>query len=456
MTLQGRFHRNISETACIAVGSHVLVALSGGADSVALLSLLLGSASTLDLQIEAAHLDHALRAESAQDAAFVARFCAERRVPLTMRRLDVAAVSKQRGGNLEETARELRREFLAEAACERGCDLVALGHHADDQAETFMMRLLRGAGQEGLAGMRLVDGPIVRPLLPFSRAEILEYLASQDLSWCEDASNRDQGFTRNRIRHQLMPLLASFNPQIVSQLNGLCERLRQDEGGWEDLVQAELVSCVERLEEELRIDRERLIRLSPALAGRLVRAVLREVRGDLRGISARHVAAVLTLASAGPVQGETALPGAWVARRYGVLLFRKSRPQPEEVLAFTLSRPGDYPLPDGRVIRVTREERALGEATDAVEFCADSVTLPLEVRGVRPGDRMRPSGMSGRKKVQDLFVDLKLTREARRAALVFACGEELLWIAGVRRCEGYWPGADAPVLRVRIITNPST
>lgn len=454
MTLQDRFHRHLCETGCIPAGSHVLVALSGGADSVALLSLLLDCPPTMCLHIEAAHLDHALRADSLQDAQFVAQFCGERKVPLVSRRIEVAAVAKEKRGNLEEVARELRREFLVETAGIRSCSLIALGHHADDQAETFMMRLLRGSGIGGLAGMRMVDGPIVRPLLSFRKLELLDYLRMRGLVWREDESNRDQGYTRNRLRHQLLPLLESFNPQIATQLAGLCERLHQDEVCWDGLVQAELASGLQRLDDDGLFSCDRLNRLPPALASRLVRAVLRDVRGDLRGINAQHVAAILGLAATGPVQGELSLPGVWVARRYDTLRLRQVPPEPGKSFELTVTQPGDYLLRDGRLLRVSLEKKSLGEAATAVEFCARSVALPLQVRCRRPGDRMRPSGMLGSKKLQDLFVDLKLTREERRIAPLVVKEEEILWVAGLRRCEGHRPEANAPVLRICIIPAP--
>lgn len=451
MIMQERFYRILRETGCIPIGSRLLVALSGGADSVALLSLLCGCALELELQVEAAHLDHSLRSTSCDDADFVARLCCDLEVPLTSHRCDVAAVAREKRGNLEEVARDLRRSFLLETAKVRNCELIVLGHHADDQAETFMMRLLRGAGPGGLAGMRLVDGLLVRPLLSFRKKEILDYLAMQSLVWREDGSNQDLGYTRNSIRHRLLPEMESYNPQIVLQLSGLCERLRQDEDFFNGLVQQGLARCSQRAEGEWQVDCASLAEMAPALAGRLVRAVLQEVRGNLRGFSAKHVAAVIDLATDGPVQGEIMLPEVWVARRYEVCRFRKIPPELPRPSVLTLSCEGDYSLPDGRILRVTLEEDSKDDLALTAEFCADSVNLPLQVRSVQPGDRLRPAGMVGTKKLQDLFVDLKLTREERLLTPLVVRDEEILWVAGLRRCAGYLPEAGRPVLRLTIL-----
>lgn len=451
MIIQDRFYKILCETGCIPAGSRLLVALSGGADSVALLSLLHGCSQELELQLEAAHLDHSLRSTSCDDAVFVARLCLDLGVPLTSRRCDVAAVASEKRGNLEEVARDLRRSFLLETAKAKNCELIVLGHHADDQAETFMMRLLRGAGPGGLAGMRLVDGMLVRPLLSFRKQELLDYLTMRGLGWQEDVSNQDLGYTRNSLRHRLLPELESYNPQIVQQLSGLCERLRQDEDFFDCLVQHELSRCLQCSEGEWQINCAVLAEMAPALAGRLVRAVLQEVRGDLRGLSSRHVAAVIALATGGPVQGEVMLPEVWIARRYEVCRFRKLPPELPKSDVLTLSSEGDFSLPDGRILRVTLEKKSQGGSAQTAEFCADSVTLPLQVRSVQPGDRLRPSGMLGTKKLQDLFVDLKLTREERLLTPLIVRGEEILWVAGLRRCAGYQPQAGRPVLRLTIL-----
>ena len=450
MPLLSRFYKSLTHSGCIPNGSRVLVAVSGGADSVALLSLLHQVAGTLDLHLEAAHLDHALRDASRDDARFVEQLCIGLSVPLTVERQDVGKIARQCKGNLEEVARDVRRNFLTTTALARNCNLIALGHHADDQAETFLMRLLRGSGSAGLAGMRMVSESVVRPLLPFHRDVLLAYLKEEGIAWREDESNQDQRFTRNRIRHHLLPVLESFNPKISSQLVGLCEQLRQDDDYWTGFVAQELARCGEWQGDDYTLDRALMLELVPALAGRVVRAALSQVRGNLRGITATHIADILHLVSEGPPQGELSLPSAWVARRYEKLLFSRQKPEENEHFEIVLNSPGAYQLSGERTLQLSLEEQPGRESAEIVEFAAASLSFPLLLRHCRPGDRFRPSGMSGTKKLQDLFVDLKLTKEERQESLLLLKDNEVLWVVGLRRCEGHWAENDESVIKIVI------
>jgi tRNA(Ile)-lysidine synthase len=445
-----RFHNSLIKSGCIPTGCRVLVAVSGGVDSVALLYLLRHAADNMGLYLEVAHLDHALRDTSREDARFVEKLCADLGVPLTVERRDVAEIARQRKGNLEEVARQVRRDFLLTTAQAHNCDLIALGHHADDQAETFLMRLLRGAGPAGLASMSMISGPVVRPLLPFHRADLLAYLKKAGISWREDESNLDQGLTRNRIRHGLLPVMESFNPKISAQLAGLCEQIRQDEDFWTDLVRKELRRCGRWQDDEYTLDRLHVLKLQPGLASRVVRAALLQVRGDLRGMTATHIVDILKLVRTDLPQKELNLPGVWVARRYEKLLFRKQKPDCVEHFEIELGGPGIYPLPDARFLHLSLKEQSLGERVGVVEFSATNLSFPLQLRHCKPGDRLRPSGMSGSKKLQDFFVDLKLTSEERQKALLLLKDDEVIWVLGLRRSEGRLPKLGDPVLRIAI------
>jgi tRNA(Ile)-lysidine synthase len=444
--LQKAFSEVLSRYDLVRPGDRVLVALSGGADSVALLLLFLGVAVELRLTIQAAHLDHAIRAESGRDADFVDRFCRKLGVSLSAERVDVPALSAEARTGIEETAREARQKFLLRIAAAQDCPTIALGHHRGDQAETFLHRLVRGSGSSGLAGMALRSGAFIRPLLPFSRQEILDFLGERGRSWVEDSSNSDPTYTRNRIRHQLLPLLGSFNPRIEEHLARLSGRIALEEDFWEKEAALRLEELGRPGEGGLRLDRKGLLALHPALRARVLRAALSRVRGNLLGISAAHIDAVEGLLASAS-QAEAHLPGAWVGRRYGTLWLRSAAPSTPASFCLTLSGPGTYRLPGAGDLRIGLTADAGEESRDVVEFDPAQVLFPLRIRTFRPGDRFRPSGMAGSKKLKDFFIDAKVDREARQTQLLLE-GEEILWVVGLRRCEGRRPATgEGPVLR---------
>lgn len=444
--LQKAFFKVLSENDLVRPGDRVLVGLSGGADSVALLHLLLEAAGTMRFSVRAAHLDHAIRPDSDNDAAFCGRLCRDLGVPLTVERIDVPALAAEGGAGIEETAREIRRDFLQRTFAARDCRIIALGHHRGDQAETFLHRLMRGSGLSGLAGMALRSGPFIRPLLSFSRKELFGFLEECGHAWVEDPSNGDPAYTRNRIRHQLLPLMGSFNPRIGEHLARLSTRIALEEDFWGKEAQRRLEGMVRPGKDGLRLDRKGLLSLHPALRARVLRVALGRVRGNLLGISAVHIETVDGLLAGGS-QSEAHLPGAWAACRYGHLWLRPSAPEAQGPFCIAIPGPGTYLLPGGGGLRIDLVEASRGESPEAVEFDPRRAPFPLKVRTFRPGDRFRPSGMDGSKKLKDFFIDAKVDREVR-GGLPLLEGEEILWVVGMRRCAGRRPApGDRPVLR---------
>jgi tRNA(Ile)-lysidine synthase len=445
----------LQEQDLVSVGDRVLVALSGGPDSVALLHLLVGASRRLNLELHAAHLDHALRDESREDARFVAGLCSSLGIPLVVERRDVASLARLHRQGFEEAARDQRRRFLLDTARKLGCAAIALGHHRGDQAETVLHRLLRGAGPAGLAAMRPRNGLFIRPLLSFSRKQIVTFLAEQGHAFVEDASNRERRFTRNRIRMDLLPLLREFNPRVEEHLAGLARRLAEDEDFWNVEAAGALAGLRQAGDREVWLDRPRLLALHPALRSRVLRMALGEVRGHLDGLAAVHFLALENLLRNGPVQGEIHLPSAWAARRYQRLWLRAAPPDESPPFVQVVDGPATVLLPDGRRLLFGLTERPRGEHSGAVEFAARQAAFPLTVRTFRPGDRFHPLGAPGGKKLKDFFIDQKVEREAR-ASLPLVDAGEILWVVGMRRCAGYGlkPGEE-PVLRIELLSAPN-
>ena len=407
---------------------------------MALLVLLQRNARSLGVEVAAAHLDHGIRSESGEDAEFVRLLCAELDIPLCIGKRDIPKLSRLWKECLEASARRARREFLLETAAALGCTKVALGHHRGDQAETLLHRLLRGSGSSGLSAMQPWSPPFIRPLLPFTREQLQELLEEHGRPFIEDASNRDPRFTRNRIRHQLLPLLESFNPRIEEHLFCLSERFSEEESFWREREDEALKAILLDQVDGLSLSRGLLLELHPALLPRVLRRALAEVRGDLQGIASCHLRAVRSLVESERSQGELDLPGAWVGRRYERLWIRSERPQGMEIAPLEIPGPGKYALADGGELRVSVESGP-GKTTALIEeFDGFTIDFPLQWRPFCLGDRFHPEGTPGGKKLKSFFIDQKIEKEKRRSLWLLA-KDEILWVAGVRRCQDYRPEA---------------
>ncbi len=329
------------------------MAVSGGADSTALLHLLHAAAPGLGLSLHVAHLDHALRPDSPADAAHVRALCAILAVPLSVTRVDVAALAQGRRGGLEETAREARRSFLRDTAQTHGCDWIALAHQRDDQVETFLLATVARCGYDRPDRHAFVSTrPLSARCWRSPVHDLVEWLVEHGIAWRDDVSNRDLTFVRNRVRHELLPLLERFNPAIRLRLAELCRQLADDEDGlgrrglprrWRTRSRAPLESCACR---------------APLLAagvpgdGRPPGACrAQEVRGYLRRLDAGHVTAILALAQARPHRkGSCTSPAAGSAAATRPCAFAEKRRASPRLQPFVeIPAPGRYPLPDGRM-----------------------------------------------------------------------------------------------------------
>ena len=433
MTLGAEVHMRqrvadfIAQHDLLRAGASAVVGVSGGADSVALLHMLTALAPSMGFTVCAAHFNHGIRGAAADaDEAFVRRLCARLGVPLFCGQADVPSLAESRGQTLEQAAREARYAFLEEARVHFGADVIAVAHHMDDQAETLLLHLARGAGLAGLVGMKARRGRVIRPLLPLRRSEIEAYLSQEGLSFCTDETNLLRDSTRNRIRLDVLPYLAEHvNPAIVPALCAASELLAQDEAYLCEAAGQRLLS-VQRGENAY--DRAALAALPPALLGRAVRMAL-AAAGAEKDIERTHVEQVIAL-----LQGRTGarlyLPGVDVWVDYALLCVGRLPEEAPEPFEVPLVRAGETCTEKG----VFLAEKVPPErfVRDPFIACFDLDKLPAEglsVRSRRPGDRFFPLNAPGRRKLKEFFIDRKVPRAEREVPLI-ACGQEILFVPG--------------------------
>lgn len=388
-------------------GARVIVALSGGADSVCLLHVLCHLAPRAVAGV--AHFNHHWRAEASNaDEQFVADLAS--RFGLKFFQAEAHAAPN---GNLEQEARRERHEFFSSLG-----PTVALGHTRDDQAETVLFRLLRGSGLTGLAAIPPVSGHLIRPLIDVTRAEVEAFLRSQNIPWREDASNLDPSFARNRIRHRLLPQLASeWNPKIQDALAHLADLAREEETYWQsEIAKFEMFFINGGVELRASV----LAALPKAMARRLIRRAIELAKGNLRGIDFQHVEVVFDL------RHQMQIPGLTLTRSFDWLRFSSSPATaihpPQEI-----APPGVYPSPDGLTqicVDLAQPDPPDPCATLKVEV---PLRTPLQLRGWQPGDRYRPQGQSRDHKIQEMFQKARIPSWRRSSWPILLSGDRILW-----------------------------
>jgi len=474
-----RVLRDIQEQGLLRPGDRVGVGVSGGADSVALLCLLAELSGELGVRLTVQHFNHQLRgAASDADESFVAELAARRGMEFIAGRADVAAAARARGWNMEDAARRLRYAFFASAVKSGKVTRVAVGHTADDQAETVLARLVRGTGPAGLASIYPVKGHIVRPLLRIRRGELREYLASIKQPWREDASNLDLTRLRARLRHQLLPALEKeLQPRIVEHLGRLASMARQDESFWTALV-AERIAALSRIERH-RIGIRCADLLAPAgflpgeaaeaqraLAQRLVRGIVARLSGEPRQLTARHVAQVLRLAEKSQSGQRAEIPGAIAERSFEWIWFEaaargagmetgRAAGASKVVSSFAgsferlvhLGKVGEdtaVAVPEIglrihlKMIDWSEAARETGLGNRVVD--AELLRSPLLLRSWRPGDSLRPQGRRRPLKVKEFLREGRIAVRDRQGWPVLTSAGQVVWTRGLPVAADFSPG----------------
>jgi tRNA(Ile)-lysidine synthase len=431
--------RYIEDNSLFAPGDTVVAAVSGGADSVALLDIL-ASLRGFRLNLVVAHLNHLLRgAEADSDEEFVRKLAESYGLPVEVLRVDVREIAGREGRSLEDAGRSARYAFFDALAVSHKAHVVALAHHADDQAETVLLRLLRGAGGSGLCAMAPKSAcRYVRPLLNVTRGEIEEFLRKRGIVWRTDSSNNNTDFLRNRIRHELIPLLSEYNPAISERLAATAHALAADEEFLETATAAAFARHGVKGFEGVTLSVTGVMTEPRAIRLRLFRRAILQARGDLARISFRHLQEIdHLLFSPRPHLTLTLPDGLYAAKSYGEISISadevKYPLQPDEIC---LNGPGRYTLPGGWILAIdfARPPADLKSAPATTAcFDLDQAPFPWWVRTFRPGDRFSPFGMDGHKKVKELFIDAKIPLSLRCRIPLLFCGDTLIWVGGIRR-----------------------
>jgi tRNA(Ile)-lysidine synthase len=434
-----KVRETISRYEMIRQGEAVLVAVSGGPDSVCLLDILHELADELKISLIVSHYNHGLRpAEDESETLFVRELAKNLNLPSVTGKAPPSLWKRR--ASIEEWARNARYHFLEKVRVKQRAQKIALGHNLDDQAETIIMRLLRGSGPSGLTGIPPCrDRTIIRPLIEVERREIERYLKARRLNYVTDSSNLKTDFTRNKIRLELMHLLEQHQPKLAHLLGQTADILREEDAYLERISEAWLSREAElEPDNSFQIPISSFLKLPIALRRRVIRQIIGRAKHDLRRISWDHVESIQKLAQAEKPQASIHLPGRLNVRRtYDHLIVSSGEGRKPRHFSYILDAPGVYGIKEiGRTISIAevrnRKGLDLRQSPYTAFLDADKVRYPLKVRSFKPGDRFVPLGMTGHKKLKDFFVDLKVPAKMRYSTPILCCDDTIVWVSGLR------------------------
>ncbi len=446
--------QTISKYQMVTKGNKILIGVSGGPDSVALLNILMSLKAVFSLDLGVAHFNHGIRKEDAEnDAAFVSSLARDLELPFYMEKRDVPAYKKKHGLSVEQAGRRLRYDFFHRVRKIHGFDAVAVGHHSDDNAELVLMALFRGSGPLGLSGIPPVrNHSIIRPLIRLSRSEIHRYLEIKGLKYVEDATNQDETYLRNKVRHQLIPLLKEhYNPRITDSLNRLSEILRLEEDWIHHHLMPELETAILNFQDgEVVLSVSELGKKHPAVKRRIIRMALEKVKGDLKKITLFHIDAVAGLLHKGSVFSRLDLPDRILVLREteNIIISKKNRPlrtilyQPN----VKTSRSFFYKLAEPDRVYIEEIDAVLSFCEIDIENIPDicsagqniaffdmkKIMLPLILRNFQPEDRFVPQGLDKPLHVKKFLKNRHVPGSDRWNVPVLLDKRGIIWVVGYR------------------------
>ncbi|MBN2567877.1 MAG: tRNA lysidine(34) synthetase TilS [Deltaproteobacteria bacterium] len=435
--------RTIERFSMLHWGDRICVAVSGGPDSVALLRFLYLLSGKYSLHLIVAHLNHGLRGnESERDEIFVKQLCESMEIPVKSRNVSITEIRKIEGGSIEDIGRRERYKFFKELSQKEGLNKIALGHNLNDQAETIVMRFLRGSGSEGLKGMLPVrEGRYIRPFLEVTRNEIVAFLDKEGVQYVTDSSNRDSAYLRNRIRTDLIPALRnSYNNRLMENLCQMADILREEDDYFEKEVAGILKNWKLLLDgDEIRINISEFRKLHCAMQQRVIKFLLRKISSKKTGIGYANIMSVCNLINSRIPNVSLNLPfHIRVEREYDILVFSKAGyPSTPGCSDFTyrVDIPATIHIRESDIklkFDFVNVENIDFKNNRAIYMDYKAITFPVEIRNIKPGDRMQPLGMEGTKKVKDIFIDAKIPKKRRGIIPLLVDRNSVLWIIGMK------------------------
>ncbi len=439
MKLLKKTVNTIKKYSMLSEGDRVLVGLSGGPDSVCLTVILDELKDNFNLSLHAVYVDHGLRPEAKDEQIFCKALCDRLGIGFYSKSVDVRGYVKERKLNIQEAARELRYQVFEEVSIQIKATKIALGHNADDQAETVLMRLLRGAGSKGLGGIPPVRGKIIRPMIEIERGEIEKFLDISSTPFTIDSSNLKIDYLRNWLRLKVMPELKKQNPALVYSIDRTAEILRDEDAYLEIIVTKTLMRLISRkTDKTIELFIIPLENMERPILRRVLRRAINEIK-DIRGVDFVHIEDIIELIKKSKSGDMLNLSnGIRAIKRYSTLLLTTE--VSSSLKTHLLDIPGELFLEECGTVFKTEISESIEDTFDGKNtavFGYDSLSLPLSVRMRQDGDYFYPSGFGKRKKLQDFFVDNKVPRDKRDTVPIIVSGKDIIWITGYRMDERF-------------------
>jgi tRNA(Ile)-lysidine synthase len=448
MQLLKKIQETIKKYSMLSEGDRVLIGLSGGPDSVCLAIILDKFGEDFNLSLNAVYVDHGLRPDEVKhERSFCKTFCDSLGITFFSKSVDVKGYAKKKRLNQQEAARALRYQVYEEISREVNATKIALAHSADDQAETFLMRILRGSGLKGLSGIPPVRGKIIRPLIETAKKEIEDFLHQNSLlvppysslPFIVDSSNLKIDYFRNWIRQKIIPELKKQNPALIKTIGRVADILREEDTYLDSIVTKTLMKLISRRRDDtVELFLFPLENMGKPILRRVLRRAINETKG-LRGIGFIHIEEIIKLVKRGKSGNILNLPkGIRAVKGYSTLLLTVKTPLKLKSRAF--NPPGELALEEAGIVlkaEVSENWDNKFNGKDTAVFDFERLIFPLEVRMRQKGDYFYPSGFGRRKKLQDFFVDNKIPRDERDNIPIMVSGKEIIWVVGHRMDERF-------------------